>query len=134
MAAVIGTYNYTYGDVDQPNRQIQFSRTDLEAGTIQAQVFVLNAGVVGNITSTVPGNQIDVEMQSTSQKANAMMLARQTNTDFAPIPDQKLSNLTVFQQNALIGSLGTRHISVSNAPGRPGGLELVTSLTISDPS
>lgn len=125
MAAVIGTYNYTYGAGDQPNRQIQFSRTGAGAGTIQAQVFVLNAGVVGNITSTVPGNQIDVEMESTSTKANALALGRALN------PNQQLSNLTVLQQNALIGALGARRIEVSNELG---GLELVESLTIFDPS
>ena len=128
MAAVIGTYNYTYGAGDQPNRQIQFSRTGPGAGTIQAQVFVLNSGVVGNNTSTIPGGQISVEMESTSTKTNALALGRSLN------PSQLLSALTLGQQDGVIGALDTRRIEVTNNVGGLGGLELVTSLNIFDPS
>lgn len=127
VVAVIGTCNYTYGASDQPNRQIQFSRTGLGAGTIQAQAFVLNAGIVGNYISTIPGGQISVEMESTSTKANALALGRALN------PSQFLSTLTLPQQNAVIGALGTRRIEVTNDVGGLGGLELVTSINIFDP-
>lgn len=126
MAAVIGTYDYTYGAGNELNRQIQFSRTP--RNEIQARVFVLNAGVVGLNISTVPGDQITVEMESTSSKANALALGR------APNPDQVLSALTMPQQNQVIGALGNRRITVGNDVNKPGNFESVTKLTIFDPS
>jgi hypothetical protein len=41
MAAILGTYDYTYGAGNQPNRRIQFLRIGTRANTIRAEVFVL---------------------------------------------------------------------------------------------
>ena len=114
MAGIIGTYDYTYGNGTQVNRQIQFSRTGAGPATIQAQIFSFNGGIIGNLIGTIQGNQIDVEMQSTSQKANAMMLARASGQKYTPIPDAKLSSLSLLQQNGVMGSLSTRRIEVDN--------------------
>lgn len=128
MTAVIGTYNYTYGAGYQQNRQIQFSRAGAGANTIQARVFVLNQdGGVGALTSTVPGNQISVEMENNTQKAHRMMLARAQLQDFNPLPDKLLSNLSSNQQDGVMQSLTSRSIH----PDVPGGHEVVTSLVIS---
>lgn len=128
MAAVIGTYNYTYGAGAQQNRQIQFSRTGAGANTIQAQVFVLNqGGGVGVPTSTVPGNQISVEMESTTTKANAFAIGRALN------PDVLLTNLTTVQQDAIIQSFPNRKVEVVRGHGVPGGNEVVQRLNIYDP-
>lgn len=134
MAVVIGTHNYTYGAGNQPNRQIQFSRTGVEPATIQAQVFVLAGGLIGTQTSTVPGTQINVEMEGTTQKMQRMMQARAQFQDFNPLPDQLLSNLTLAQQNGIMQSLANRSVEVANVPGVPGGQETVSSLKIVNPT
>ena len=128
MATTIGTYNYTYGSSNQHNRQVQFSRTDPDPSTIQAGIFVLNEGVVGSHKSTIPGYQIDVEMQSTSEKMQAMVAARETFTTPISVPNQKLSELSIEGQDILIRSLkpnGTKCLEVVND---------VTGLKIFDPS
>lgn len=128
MEAPLGTYEYTYGAGNLPNRQIQFVRTGERADTIQAQVFVLNQdGSTGKRTSTVYGENIRVEMESTSSKASAYMLGRALH------PNDLLSNLTLDQQNAIIDSFPDRKIEVRNSNGIPGGLEVVSKLTIIDP-
>ena len=128
MAAILGTYDYTYGAGNLPNRQIQFVRVGERADEIQAQVFVLNQdGSTGNRTSTVYGDNIRVEMESTSSKAAAYMVGR------ALQPNVLLSNLTIHQQNAMIDSFPDRQIEVSNSIGKAGGFEVVTKLKIIDP-
>jgi hypothetical protein len=133
MAAIIGTYNYTYGAGNEHNRQIQFSRVGPGANTIQAQVYVLNPGnVVGALTSVVPGANIEIEMENTAQKAGRMMLARAQNLPFNDLPNEVLSNLTILPQDAIMYNLASRRISIANNhPLFAGANEVVASLTIS---
>ena len=95
MVAPIGMYNYPYGGGNQLNRQIQFFRPG-GANTIRAEVHVLAGGVAGALISKVSGNQISVEMQSTSQKANAMMFERNGGPPFVRVPNRQLSHLPVL--------------------------------------
>jgi hypothetical protein len=128
MAAALGTYNYTYGVGNHANRQIQFVRPGAGAGTIQAQVFVLNPGpAVGALIATVPGNDINVEMASTTAKVAAR------TTGAVLMPDRALSTLTIAEQNALMGDLPNRKITVANDHLGAGGFETVESLEIFDP-
>lgn len=133
MAAVIGTYNYTYGTGAQQNREIRFSRTGVLANTIRAEVYVFGQGPgVGAPTCIVPGNQISVEMESTTQKMHRMMQARAQNQAYSPLPNELFSNLSSNQQDGVMQSIASRHISVTNSnPVIPGGHEVVTSLVIS---
>lgn len=128
MAAVIGTYNYTYGAGAQSNRQIQFFRTGLAANTIQAQVFVLNQdGGVGVRTSIVSGDKINVEMESTTSKVNARVVGRALN------PDILLTELNTAQQEGIMQAFPGRKIQVINDTGVGGGNEIVKRLSIYDP-
>ena len=134
MAAVIGTYNYTYGAGNQHNRQIQFSRVGPGANTIQAQVYVLTPGnVVGALTSVVPGANIEIEMENTMEEARRRMLAHAQNLPFNPIANRVLSNLTILEQDAIMHNLANRVIAGdNNHPLVPGGNEVVASMTISE--
>jgi hypothetical protein len=126
MAAVIASRNYTYGAGSTHNRQIQFSKT--LSGAFQAKVYVLQAGgALGALTSTVSGDNISVEVESTSTKLIAFR-ARRTLA-----PNLLLSKLTETQQKALMSSLASRGIEVMNGIGKPGGLEVVQRLNIFDP-
>ncbi len=129
MAAGVGTYNYTYGAGSQENRQIQFSTT--AGGGFQAQVYILlPTGNLGALLSTILGNQISVEKESTTEKAHLIATGQKASAH------QLLSALAVTQQNAIIGSLtplGSRRIEVRNTPIVPGN-ETPTSLHIFDPT
>lgn len=128
MATILGTYDYIYGAGNLPNRQIQFVRTGGRADEIQAQVFVLNQnGSIGNRTSTIYGENIRVEMESTTSKASAYMIGRKLQ------PTALLSHLTIDQQDAIIDSFPHRQIEVRNNMGQAGGFEVVTKLKIIDP-
>ncbi len=129
MAAGVGTYNYTYGAGSQENRQIQFSRP--AGGGLQARVYILNpAGNLGALLSTIPGTQISVEIENTTQKAHLLTTGQKASAH------QTLSALSVTTQNAIIGSLaplGSRRIEVRNTPIVPGN-ETPTNLHIFDPT
>lgn len=138
MAAVIGTYNYTYGAGAQSNRQIQFSRTGLAANTIQAQVFVLNQdGGVGVRTSIVSGDKINVEGESTTSKVNAMVVERALRNARAveknSNPDRLLTNLSTAEQDGIMQAFPGWKVQVTYNPGVAEGDEVIESLSIYDP-
>jgi hypothetical protein len=117
LLATIGTYDYKHGG-DQNNRRIQFSRTGVGANTIQARVFDLANNVIGNLVATIPGNSINVEMESTTSKLHAKILGRDL------VPDQLLSALSTAQQVGLMGSLAQRRIHVVNSSTGPISLSI----------
>ena len=85
----LARYNYTYGGGNEPNRQVQFSRTGIGPETIQARVVILAGNGAGAQISIVPGNQIKVEMESTTQKAHKWAQSGKSES----LPKQLLSNL-----------------------------------------
>jgi hypothetical protein len=109
MIGVIGTYNYTYGSDNQPNRGIRFSRIDT-ADTIHANVFVLNQdGTIGPRISIVPGDKIIVELECRSIK----LLASRLNDPIAP--DCALSSLNTSLQDVIMRTFEFRKIEVNNS-------------------
>jgi hypothetical protein len=109
LPAIIGTFNYPYGNSVEANRRIQFSRTGAEANTIQAKIYLLKAaGERGACISTIAGNQIFVEVENVAQQARIVRLG---GTPRDPV---MLSNLPVAQQNAIMQSLANRYITVGS--------------------
>ena len=125
MGIVIGICNYTYEAGSEPNRQIQFARSGT---TLLTKIYVLKAGKAGECVSSLSAEQVSVEMESTTTKANAIATGRVLQ------PDKLLSEFSLYAQSALISALKSRSIAVSNDPSDQGGLETVTRLTIFDPS
>ena len=128
------TYYYNYGSsTHQNNRRIEFVRTNgNDPQSIQSIAFAL---INGNWqqTSVIPGNRINVEGMSTTDKVNETIQARSSNR--APVikPDKLLKDFSIPQQNNILQTLnGNRRIEVMSAPGQI--CEIVTSLNIFDPT
>lgn len=127
----LAVYNYNGGGYEL-NRRIIFSRASVLASSIQAQVFELRDGVVGALLATVPGTRIQVEMQSTTQKANDMMVERATGEKLSSGPAEvTLASRTISQQDGILKQLapnslesGKRIDPVPDATGRIGGLNI----------
>jgi hypothetical protein len=103
----IGTYNYTYGSGNQPNRQVQFFRPGA-AKTIYAEVYVLNS-------RGEPGTQIS--------RVNKIFVGES-------VPKSLQEHLKV-QQDAIMQSLAGREIKATNDTGIGiGGNEVITQLDI----
>ena len=108
----IATYDYTYGAGNVHNRQIQFCQID---GNIQANVYTLTAAGIAGDPTVVLGNNIKVEMESTTEKMNRVVVAKAQHQTFHPRPDQFLNKLGIVQQTAVLQSLhpnGSRRIEV----------------------
>lgn len=129
--SIVGSYRYPS---QSPNREIDFFRPGTPS-TIEARLYSLNpAGQQTGLLATLAGESINVEMNSTSQKAVvARMIAAKMDEGLIQgriKPDKTLSKLTLPEQNALLGSLaphGTRKLDIDEGVG-------VMALSIFDPS
>ena len=127
----IATYNYRYGGGAEPNRHITFFRSiGTDPKTIKASVEALISGNNQPI-SCLSGDQITVEMMSTSEKVQALKL-RRDGIEALQKPDQPLSDLSIDKQNAILEGLtpnGPWRLGISNAIGE-NRLEKVVHLTL----
>lgn len=113
--ATIGTYQYTYGAGQTPNREIEFRRSP--GGTVTAYSWALSAmpphARVGHELAAIHASQIPVEMNSTTEKV------RFATRPEALRPDTTLHAMTKDQQDALMHSLqpgqGTWKLEIRNA-------------------
>ncbi len=126
----IAVFDYIFGGGYKENTRVQFHR-DGSPDTIRAKILVLHDGAVGRHIKSIPGNQINVEMESVSSKIQAFAAKRQLN------PNQLLSNFSMDKQNHILDDLapnGARYIAPTNDRENAGGLEKVDSITITDSS
>ena len=126
----IGQYRYCYGTANEANREMQFLRHP--DGRIQASIYALFTEQGPKQISTLPGEQIIVEMQTTSEKMEDMMAARRGETpSFVGPPEKTLSSLPPQDQEKIIGTLEPRgpwRIEISNGFGDNPRFEKVVGL------
>jgi hypothetical protein len=134
MALVsLGRYDYCYGNGLQNNRTIQFQRNGDDAGSVFATVHALTDQGWKEI-SKLEGNQINVAMMSTSEKMTAL-ISKRRGANVTMVPDRKLSELSVEEQNSILESLnarGTRKLEITNGIGRDPAFEIVVHLSLYD--
>jgi hypothetical protein len=124
MAGLVGTYNYTYygtyGAADTQNRQIQFVRSGVEPNSINARVFILSPQkILGDQTCTVAADQILVQLSSSFDSSTELKLN----------PSRFLSQLSIDDQNEILGSFSKRSVIIISKDNL-GGYEEVTQVNI----
>lgn len=126
------TYFYFYGSGTDPNRKIDFF---FDEGNIRAEVSAFREGVWTPPIAVVPGDRIIVEMQSTSEKVQAIMKARNTGTspkfDNQPITSIKNPQTQILSR---LAPKGPWRIEIENDVGGPDGYEKVLTLQLFNPS
>ncbi len=130
----ISEYYYFYGSGTEPNRKIEFF-SDPKKG-IFAKVKAFKGDGNWTDVSDVSGEKIVVEMESTSDKVDAIMVAREKRE--SPIFNNKsMSELSPRTGRNIIDRLrpkGQWYITISNDVGGAEGYEKVESLHIFNPS
>ena len=134
----ISEYHYTYGIEDRNNRKIQFRREDPDnPKTVCAVVKGLMQGKWIPV-SYLKGDDINVEMMSTTDKIISLMNER--NGDIVNNkPDKKLSELSCIEQKNIIDNIkpvGPWRIEIYNSPNNDKypSFEKVTRLSLFNPS
>jgi hypothetical protein len=121
----IGTYDYAHGNTTAKNRRIVFSRIGTNAGTIQAEVYVLNLGIRGALVSTLSDSAITVEMEGTAAKLHALVSEKKSEEKLET--NKPLSKLTYGQQDVLMQDLQSKYIEVVSAGDEVESLNIVSS-------
>ena len=128
---VLATYKYTYGAGSQPNRQIDFVETKDSQNGIQAIVKACTEGVWTDI-SCLSGQEINVEMMSTSDKVRAFQQERAGGGTWKT-PDRTLAQMETQQQQAILSQLepiGPWRIEITNGFGSDPRIEKVVHLNL----
>ncbi|MCA9485793.1 MAG: hypothetical protein KDK71_02500 [Chlamydiia bacterium] len=137
MAATTGSvhrYEYTYGAGADINRRVDFIRPNATAKNVNVVVQGLFHGQWVELNRLV-GNQVIVEMESTTNRFQRMLAQRSGAPVSSPRPDQKLSALSISFQESVLQELGAkqRRLHVENMPGGNYGMETIQALKIIDP-
>jgi len=133
MAAIVSTYQYTYGAGNAPNRRIEFHQDGKKVwGIVQGQAY----GVWKNIGKIDECN-MTLEEASTTQKVQIMMDARKKFESPNYPPDKRFDELDYDRRIQVIKNLepnGPYRITISNNIGSNPYFESVEELTFFDPS
>jgi len=141
MAAdVLASYSYSYGGSESDfNRIINFKNKDGSPASLKAKVMTLSAQPVK--IASVPAHKISVELQSTTEKAQALMLAYSQVGVAHVLQVKTMDCMEIHEQNSILSKVrpsfhkgsGYR-IEITNDVGGPNGLETVVKLNLFDPS
>ncbi len=108
---LVGKYEYSHGARGYNNRQIQFLRAGSNAKSLQARIHSTHKDGVGIGIELIPGERIIVEGESTTEQVDRLFTRKlfpenEYNDRYKPKqPDQKLSDLSIAEQDKIIGSL-----------------------------
>lgn len=122
-------YQYTYGAGSSFNREIIF---EPNSQGYSIDVYALSGEKKDKICS-VSSENINVEMTSTSQKAQNMYLQRM-GENVGVLSDKKFNELSIQEQQGIVDQLDRnigKRIEIFNAPGQE--FEVVVKLNIFDP-
>ena len=134
----IGKYHYYNGAGCRPNRKIEFFRTPNDPKTFQVKVKAMKGGKWYDI-STIEADLTTVQMQPSSVQQKALQRKMLMKNDFHPInrsssnyiPNEKMSELSLFQQNMIIDNLrpkGNWAIGLTTGIGRDPSFEKIEDL------
>lgn len=132
----IGIYRYGYGNVSKANREIEFIR--ISGNNIEAKIYVYDPIKGKNknaLVSTVRGDCIFVEKESTSEKVKSLYSAKSALNNLGINKTDLIVNLDAKKQDENIQKLepnGPKRIEIINDIG--GKYERVARITIFDPS
>lgn len=132
-AALVSTYQYTYGAGNSPNRQIQFYGDGQKVWGLVQGKSKNRLEEIGNINES----QMFLEMASTSQKIEIMMQARANSIKPDYPSDKNLEALLYEERLAVIRQLNPRgkyRVTMSNDIRSNPRFEMVTRLTFFDPN
>ena len=138
MAAIVkvGQYRYCYGTANEANREMQFLR--YPDGHIQASIYALFTPQGPKEISTLSGDQIKVEMITTSQKIQELKAVRKgEKSSFVGPQEKALSSLSGEEQEKILQQLEPRgpwRIEISNTFGPDPHVEKVIGLNFFNPA
>lgn len=133
--AGVGDYQYTYGAGSEPNRRIDFFPTVDQKGVF-AKVSAFAIANWVEISRVYPEN-ISIDMMSTTDKMQALMKARETNSYVDYQSSRKLSSFSLDEQMQYIQALepkGPWRIEITNDIGANPQYENVIHLKLFNPS
>ena len=126
-------YYYTYGAGTQSNRKVSFNLD--ENKDFAASVSALSENKWKEI-SILRGEQVEIEMMSTSDKVRAL-IERRKGMSTPMAPNKFFQDLSLKEKKRLINQLepnGPWRLEMANSTGESAYFETVTKITFFNPS